>query len=329
MWKKFIQDYLTFTKKDRIGVLTLLTIIFIILIIPRIFPSLVKQRPLHTNDEIEKFAQSLDKATSAPKDTNNNAVFKARDVHPETEYRLFYFDPNTATIEQWIALGVREKTAQTIRKYLSKGGRFKKPEDLKKIYTLPADVADRLMPYIRIPSEEKEIHNTPPIAAAAPKINNVPPHNDNPPPNRPAVSGSSYARKEYRNVDINLADTTAFQTFPGIASKMSARIINYREKLGGFVSINQVAEVWPLPDSVFQKIKPYLQLSPYTVRKMNLNTITIDELRAHPYLGYTIANTIIQYRNQHGNFKSIQDLRKIHSIDENLYKKIFPYLSVE
>jgi competence ComEA-like helix-hairpin-helix protein len=97
--------------------------------------------------------------------------------------------------------------------------------------------------------------------------------------------------------------------------------------LGGFVSVEQVAETYGLPDSVFQQIKLQLKNNSSTVRKININNCTIEELKAHPYIGFSVANAIVQYRKEHGNFTSVAELQKIGAIDDKLYRKISPYLS--
>ena len=130
-------------------------------------------------------------------------------------------------------------------------------------------------------------------------------------------------------IDINTADTTEWKKLYGIGSKLSQRVINFRSRLGGFFTIDQVGETFGLPDSTFQKIKPQLQLGSTSVKKINLNSATIDELKAHPYIKYAIANAIIQFRNEHGNFKAVSDLQKLAAIDESLFLKIAPYLTVE
>ena len=115
---------------------------------------------------------------------------------------------------------------------------------------------------------------------------------------------------------------------PGIGSKLANRIIAFREKLGGFYKVEQVAETYGLPDSVFQKIKEKLVIGNSNVKKMNINNATVDELKVHPYIRYNIANAIVQYRNAHGNFSTVQDLKKIMIITEDIYSKVAPYLTV-
>ena len=126
-----------------------------------------------------------------------------------------------------------------------------------------------------------------------------------------------------------MADTSAYIALPGIGSKLSKRIISFREKLGGFYSVAQIGEVYNLPDSTFQKIKKFLVVNSKAIRRININSATADQLRAHPYINYTVANAIFQYRQQHGNYSSVEDLKKIMTISDEMLNKVSPYLSVE
>lgn len=137
-----------------------------------------------------------------------------------------------------------------------------------------------------------------------------------------------YIRKPLSPVDINLADTTAFIALPGIGSKLADRIVRFREKLGGFYSIEQIGEVYGLADSIFQKFKPLLLMVHFPVKKININTASLDELKAHPYIRFTIAKSIIAYREQHGVFTSLEDLKKIVLMTEDIFTKVYPYLEL-
>jgi competence ComEA-like helix-hairpin-helix protein len=129
-------------------------------------------------------------------------------------------------------------------------------------------------------------------------------------------------------IDVNSADTAAFIALPGIGSKLASRIINFRDKLGGFYSIDQIGEIYGLPDSTFQKIKPYLKLEKIELKKININTATKDEMKSHPYIKWALANAIVEYRNQHGNFSSLEDLKKISLITDELFNKLEHYLGL-
>lgn len=140
-----------------------------------------------------------------------------------------------------------------------------------------------------------------------------------------AKAGPNYIPK---SIDINKADTTVFIALPGIGSKLAARIVQYRSRLRGFRSVEQLAEVYGLADSTFQKIKPWLVVTEAGIGKIDLNTATIEELRM-PYISYNLANIIVQYRSQHGLYKKVEDLKKIMLIDEATFAKIAPYFTTD
>jgi competence ComEA-like helix-hairpin-helix protein len=143
-------------------------------------------------------------------------------------------------------------------------------------------------------------------------------------------SNKFYAKPVYKTEtsvinDINSADVNAFIALPGIGEKLAGRIINFRDKLGGFYAVEQVKETYGLPDSTFQMIRQYLKLNT-GVKKININTASKEDLKSHPYIRWNLANAIVEYRNQHGAFKTLEELKNIVVIDETTYKKTSPYL---
>ncbi|MBP6022828.1 ComEA family DNA-binding protein [Ferruginibacter sp.] len=315
MLKKIFADYFTFTKKERRGTIVLLLLILFFVSLPFLYPLFIKSRPadaaafkkeiatlkIKQQDTVKQFAQrNFDEDNYQnyyqPSEKNYAKNFKGE---------LFYFDPNTATAADWQRLGLRDKTIATIQNYLSKGGRFYKPEDIGKIWGLHADEVQRLIPYVQIAAKE----------------NNYPPKN---------YDTKTYEKPErsYAVIDVNTADTSALIALPGIGSKLAQRIINFRDKLGGFYKAEQVAETFGLPDSTFTKIKSRLVLNNTAVKQFNINTATVDEMKTHPYIRYNIANAIVQYRSQHGNFLSLADIKKIMMITDEVYNKVSPYLSL-
>jgi competence protein ComEA len=220
---------------------------------------------------------------------------------------LFYFDPNTINSDEWKRLGLRDKTINTILNFISKGGKFRQPDDIKKIWGLHEDEIQRLMPYVRIASINPPAENSKQLP----------------------VFTKYDQKKSVEIVDINLADTTALIRLPGIGPKLSNRIINFRDKLGGFYTIEQVSETFGLADSVFQKIKPLFQLHDRNIRQLNINTASLDELKQHPYIRYNLASLIVQYRTQHGNFVAVSDIKKIMTVTDELYNKLSPYLAIQ
>lgn len=143
-------------------------------------------------------------------------------------------------------------------------------------------------------------------------------HGKSPPP--------GYVRKTYKPVEINSADTTGLIALPGIGSKLAARIVLFREKLGGFYSVKQVGEVYGLQDSVFQKLAAYLRCDSQKIKKIDINNVSKELLATHPYIRWKLADAIITYRNEHGSFSSAKDLQKIEMIDDEVARRLLPYI---
>jgi competence ComEA-like helix-hairpin-helix protein len=310
-WEQFIRDYLQFTQKERIGVLTILFLVFVIIFLPKMVSRKTSSEHIDADTAWISAVKQLEIKEHDPgsQQGDNNKTYQFD--HPKNNSRqpvLFFFDPNTLDDGGWNKLGLPEKTIHTIRNYLGKGGRFNKVEDLKKVYGLRVDDYLKLEPFVRI--ETNGTNTARSLAEIGERERGNKPHS-------------------FQAVDINTADTSAFISLPGIGSKLALRIINFRDKLGGFYSVNQVGEVYGLADSIFQKIKQYLIPGNTAIKKINVNTATIDELKAHPYIRYAIAGPIISYRNEHGPFSKIEEIKKVMAVTNDIYDKLAPYLVTE
>ncbi len=131
-------------------------------------------------------------------------------------------------------------------------------------------------------------------------------------------------------ININTADTSQWKKLYGIGNVLSKRIVNFREKLGGFHSIEQLQEVYGLKPETFESIRPHLILdSNYVIKKIDLNNSTVKKIAAHPYIDWDLANLIVAYRKQHNGFKTVYELRRTDLVNEKLYRKLAPYLTVK
>ncbi len=321
MWET-IRGYLTFTRKERVGVLFLLTLVIILFVLPYFFRTPVGEPDPGTyhqlKSEIEKFeskrsdsivnSNTHDRYSTTPESSkrkNGNPVIRAYT-------QMFYFDPNQLDAEGWQRLGITDQLAITIRHYIEKGGRFRKAEDLKKLYGLHSADYDRLYPFVRI-AVKKEDHAFPDIAAAR-------------------IHSEDYAMRITKKpviTDINQADSTDWARLPGIGKKLASRIIHFREALGGFYRVEQVGETFGLPDSTFRNIKPDLRLSETKLIQIDLNGSTKEMLQAHPYIRWQFAQAIVAYRSQHGYFHSVDELLQLARMDSAKLERLRPYLMVK
>lgn len=161
---------------------------------------------------------------------------------------------------------------------------------------MTSEMMETIEPFIQIPEKEKE--KTVPEIASAP-------------------------------ICINSADPKQLLTISGIGPFFSKAIVEYREKLGGFVATEQLMEIFKLDQEKYQAISQYITIDKQVSKRINLNTADYETLRNHPYIEHSIAKGLINYRKQHGDFTNISDIRQSYLINEVLYQKIAPYLTVE
>lgn len=212
----------------------------------------------------------------------------------------FNFDPNTSTLEEFRKLGIPESVGKRIVQYRNKGGQFRIKSDLAKMYGLDSLLYRSLASYILLPDQlERKVF---------------------PKEERPKIA---------IQFDINLTDTISLKSVMGIGSALSKRIIKYRESLGGFINVDQIAEVYGLDSLVLLELKPFYVADGFQPRKIMVNETTEQELDRHPYLSLKEAKSIITYRIQHGKYASPTDLLKIKTIKESTVSRVGPYLSFE
>jgi competence protein ComEA len=125
---------------------------------------------------------------------------------------------------------------------------------------------------------------------------------------------------------LNSADSLELESVRGIGPAFASRIIRFRKRLGGFHRKEQLLEIYGMDSVKYDQLKDLIKVNAGLINQINLNTFTFDEIRRHPYLTYKQMNAIIQYRSQHGSFKSIDDLMKIAMLNEEIIRKIEPYI---
>ena len=254
MKKDSWKDYLSFTGKERTAIIILLVIIGAFIVMPYLYAPQISKPVIDekTQQQIAALEQSNRHETNKEdSDGNNNAdVFTPSLTNPQPVKKaaLFYFDPNALDAEGWKRLGLKDKTIQTILNYRSKGGQFRKPDDIRKIYGLKKEEADRLVPYVKLETSQ-------PAPLAKTEI-------------KPDTSDKKNIyikpKPSYKKVDINTASVEEWKALPGIGDVLANRIVKFRNKLHGFSSVEDIKKTYGLPDSTYQKILPFLILSDST-----------------------------------------------------------------
>ena len=221
----------------------------------------------------------------------------------------FHFDPNRATLQELQALGFSSILATRIDRYRQKGGKFFVKKDLLKIYGMDSAFYKQLYSFIKLPDKKQVERRQYKKTDVAGK---------NTPVKTPAI-----------RFDINKADTTQLMSVVGIGAKRALRIIKYRDALGGFITMDQLQEVFGLDSVVVRELLDATFLaSDFKPMTINVNTSDEKSLAFHPYLSNTAARSIVAYRFQHGEFKTMGELRNIHALDEKTIQKITPYLTL-
>lgn len=297
MMKNWLINNFGFSKREYNGLLYLVIIIIVVTFIPYIYQYYLSRNSSGTNDKL-----ALEKLVLVDRHNKKRFSDTRSEIESSTAKRpvhYFEFNPNTITEKEWQQFGLSYKQAMSIVNYVRKGGKFYKPEDLKKMYTISPEKYEALLPYVSIPKMDQF-------------------------DNKPT---STYTKKEAVVVAINTADTLELDKIKGVGPAFARRIVKYRERLGGFYSKEQLFEVFGVDTPKYNEIKDQIKIDAEGIVKFNINTVEFDDLKRHPYLTFKQMNAIIQYRKQHGPYKNIADLSKVLILKPETIQKIAPYLN--
>lgn len=208
--------------------------------------------------------------------------------------QVFIFDPNTINRDSLENLGFKNYVIDNWLKLRTTGKKYYQKEDLLSVYGIDTSLVMSLDNFIKYPE-------------------------------KPTPIIKRDEKKEIPIVDINTIDKEGLQAIPGIGPSYATRILKYRDIIGGYHSIDQLESVYGMPDSVIQKIKPYLQFSE-TLEKIKINIASKQELADNYHFNYKEAKIIVAYRNQHGPFENQEQFEKLMGISSAKKQSIVPYL---
>mgnify|MGYP005606694855 FL=1 len=304
MWK----DFFYYSKSERRAVFALSFLIVCLLVAILLAPekeTVIVEEPLAENVRTETDKVEADSFQRVVEHREKKAVIKKTEA-PSRKVVLAPFDPNFADSIELLDLGLSPYVARNVLRYREKGGRFRTPESFARIYGLTEDQFETLRPYIRISESFRQKTDT-----------------------------STYVRRDtfavvYKYpkgtlVDVGVADTTELKKIPGIGSGISKAIVGYRNRLGGFYSLEQLREV----RFVTPEMMEWFKLDSISIRPLPVNRAGLDRLRNHPYLNFYQAKVILEHRKKHGEIKSLSQLSLYEEFTEKDLKRLSAYFSFD
>jgi competence protein ComEA len=299
--RSFLFNFFHFNKQERNGIFVLCIIIMVLIFVRLSMPYFTGD-----SDSIELISLNVQPALTDEKIQEQTPFTKKEQKEHKISGQRFVFNPNTITEADAQKLGFSKKLCSTLVNFRNKGGKFFKPDDLKKLYGLSPELYEQIESYILIPNT-KSAYRHDSVFAHAPRV---------------------YEKKTTTKepVEINSADSLSIVFLKGIGPGFTKRIIKYRTMLGGFHSINQLKEVYGMTDSVFVLLSAQIKLDANNITKLPINAIDFNSLRRHPYFNFQLAQAVINYRNKHGKL-SKEDIVGLGVFSEEKLKLILPYLS--
>lgn len=300
------KDYFHFSRIEQNGIIGM-SILFFLLILFNVFIGDFLPDPEQDKEKVKTLLAELEETQDSVEqfDSERNYAKYEEQFSQSERMELFNFNPNDLPIEDWVALGLSRQQAEVIKNYEAKGGIFRTKTDVRKMYSISAEHYQKLKPYIQLPDDLPKMEKFEKEQAKKPK-------------------------KEWKPIikDINRSDSAELTKVYGIGPYFAGKIVEHREKLGGYLSKKQLLEIWNFSDSMLTQLDSTLIISTVKLKKFNINTAAADELKNHPYISWNIANSIVSIREQHGKYQKLEEIKKSVLIDDSLFIKLSPYLKV-
>jgi competence protein ComEA len=303
-----LKSYLEISSFERRGVFFLLFFILTVCVYNfsiRKFPTVdipleedKLQQLLSQLEANENSRSNLDSSFSKSYGSNN-----AQNKQPKV---LQFFDPNEDDFDSLIKKGVPYKAAKNMYNFSQKGGVFRSKADVKKMYSVTDDVYRTLEPFIVLNSTASLPNHTPSLAYAK--------------------NGGDKIKKQ--SISINTATQEELETLKGIGPSYAAKILRYRSFYGGFFNPQQLYEIKGLDSALVISLLPQLFFDLDAIDRLKVNKATVDELAKHPYINYKEANAIVNFREQHGSFNQISEIKELHIFKGKNINRLIPYLDL-
>jgi DNA uptake protein ComE-like DNA-binding protein len=287
-----IKDYFKFTREQRTGIVVLFGIIVSLQLIYFFvdFSVIEKEYP-----DKQKWL-SLQSQIEAEKIKDHNDVPK-----------IYPFNPNFISDYKGYKLGMSVQEIDRLLAY-RKGNKFvNSAKDFQMVTKVSDSLLNTIAPFFKFPAwvnHKKEF-------AAYKSFSRT----------------ASTQKGKIVKIDINQASKEDLIKINGIGEALSIRILIQKEKLGGFVSMEQLADVWGLSPEVITNLNAHFDIVKFpNLKKIDINNASLKELSQFFYFKYNVAREIVKYRSMNGNFEKIEDLTNIRGFPVEKYKIIALYL---
>ncbi len=335
-----IKDWFYFSRAQRRGIVVFLVIIVAVPVLTEFWKQLQGGSALDHEAflaEVRLFEEHLRLAEEAlaleSEMRAGGSPAGSRSLPQRIELRPFAFDPNNMTQAAWDSLGMPGRISRSINNFLAAGGGFRYKEDFRRIYLLEDWMYDELESYIDLPARPAEST----VAASRGHRQASAPADERSPDmasggsggGPKSVAGTAAITSRPLLVNINTADSIELQKIRGIGPAFSRRIAGYRALLGGFISTEQLMEVYGLDSTRFDAIREFVTTDSTVFAKIDLNTAEFGDLVRHPYIDRQTAGAILNLRRQHGPFQDVKDVQKSYLITDSVFERLTPYLSLE
>lgn len=283
-----------FSKASTRSSILLVTLLVVVFVAPQIYQWMLPE----TAVSVENLPDKEKAALNELEHRTSGRAYEERTKFSRFSAPPSKFNPNSYTKEEWMALGLSEKQAAVVLKFTKR--KLRSNDDLKKIFVINDELFDLIKDSTVYETVEK---------------------NEVLPSNSPRTTKIS--------VDINTASEEELMKVPGIGPFYAKNIVKKRNELGGYVEKKQLLELWKMNQEKYDQCMEYFTCSTSNIKRLNINTATAEELAAHPYITWNVANSLVKMRTQVGKYKKLEDIKKSVLVTPELYIKIYPYLTIE
>jgi DNA uptake protein ComE-like DNA-binding protein len=296
--KTLIREFLHFSRTEQKGIIVLAALTFLVIGM-RIWIRLDSEVTFHIPPNeiiaLKEMVKQMDQEDSMRVHEQNYPYEKKSELSISKA-----IDPNNMKENDWVKIGFTQKEASSIVKFQNKSRGFKFKEDLKKLYCMSDERFLSLEPFLNLPEKTDKTEQF-----------------------------TKNTKRQIPIIELNRCDSIALVSLRGIGPGWARRIIKRRDQLGGFYCLEQLIEMKGFSDTLLNTLRMQVKVDSSMIQKLNINQLSLEDLQKHPYCWYGVGKSIVNYRLQHGPFRTIEGLKKIYTLRPEIYEKLVHYVKLE